>query len=361
MPRVPDPERRQRPRKSTNTNGSGSANGGASSLRRISPRAPIDAFDHHVLTRQVWEELFKIFEDHYSADLPFLHSPTFKAPLYRVSFESSASTRPRGSDVFLLAFLALTARFHHGLTKHHAVGISNPPPGDPLRASEYYAAAALAHMSTWWTEDEYCDLERTQAMLMLGLHEWSMCRGSKAWLIIGMAIRSAQAMGLQYELSLDDKPMASSLPLSADGELLEADSKPHTSNGPHVPIADAFIQQEIRRRTFWSCYIMDRYLSSGKYRPQMLHASSIRIQLPASENSFLFAAKVRTLMLDNERNAVQDAREQTFRLSTGRSTGKDDDNGQLEVGDNEGLLSRYIKILEIYGMVVEWSCSGGRR
>jgi hypothetical protein len=43
--------------------------------------------------------------------------------------------------------------------------------------------------------------------------------------------------------------------------------------------------------------------------------------------------------------------------------GLDEDNekGRLQAGADEGLLSRYVKILEIYGKVVQWSCAGGRR
>jgi hypothetical protein len=39
----------------------------------------------------------------------------------------------------------------------------------------------------------------------------------------------------------------------------------------------------------------------------------------------------------------------------------DEDKGRLETGEHEGLISRYIKILQIYGKVVKWSCAGGRR
>jgi hypothetical protein len=126
---------------------------------------------------------------------------------------------------------------------------------------------------------------------------------------------------------------------------------------------------------------MDRYLSSGKYRPQMLQAKELRIQLPASERSFLFAEQVRTLMLGEEdqrvagRAEVQNHRKASVMLGmTGTPERKmpvspkttalydqDEDLPRLETGPDEGLVSRYIKILEIYGKVVKWSCSGGRR
>jgi hypothetical protein len=213
---------------------------------------------------------------------------------------------------------------------------------------------------------------------MLGLHEWGMCRGGKAWLTVGMAIRAAQAMGLQYELELDDEPLSRSLALKCEAERLGVDSSRRSSLSGERSAEDAFIQQEIRRRTFWSCYIMDRYLSSGKYRPQMLHASELRIQLPASERSFLFAEKVRTLMLGEDENKVGRLEVQNHRAaSVLRGNGStpernvapsptslrehEDDKGRLETGSDEGLISRYVKVLEIYGKVVQWSCAGGRR
>lgn len=108
----------------------------------------------------------------------------------------------------------------------------------------------------------------------------------------------------------------------------------------------------------------------------MLHAHELRIQLPASERSFLFAEKVRTLMLGEDerkilREDVQNHRQQSVALGTGSSSERNMTSSQrlavdgaecrLEAGPEEGLVSRYVKILEIYGRVVTWSCSGGRR
>ncbi|KAK5121812.1 hypothetical protein LTR85_004687 [Meristemomyces frigidus] len=352
---------------------------------RDSPRPLLDALDPRLLTPTVWQELFDIFQVHYSADLPFLHPPTFLKPLRQSTAQppsgtatpsdASASARPPASLEFLLAFLALTARFHAKLVAHHSPSTSARP-SNPLIASEYYAAAANERLATSWTDNCLHDIERTQATLMLGLHEWGMCRGAKAWLTIGMAIRAAQAMGLQYELDLDDEPMSHSRALGCEAERMGVGSNPKGSLNGAKTDEDAFIEQEIRRRTFWSCYIMDRYLSSGKYRPQMLHAHELRIQLPASERSFLFAEKVRTLMLGEDehtvaRAEVQNHRQQSVMLGTGDAPERkvaplskqesDEEKGRLEVGADEGLVSRYVKILEIYGRVVQWSCAGGRR
>ena len=381
---VGESERRQRPRKSNHTFATN-----PTSSSRESPRPLLDALDSRLLTPVVWQELFDIFQIHYSADLPFLHSPTFLKPLRQASKQppspldiptnTSSAARPPASPDFLLAFLALTARFHPKLVAHHSPSTSTRA-SNPLIASEYYAVAADGRLSGNWHDRKIPEIERVQATLMFGLHEWGMCRGARAWLAVGSAIRSAQAMGLQYELDLDDEPLSRSLALNCEAERLGVDFHRGSSSGQGDE-ADAFIQQEIRRRTFWSCYIMDRYLSSGKYRPQMLHAKELRIQLPASESSFIFAEKVRTLMLGEEENRVagraevQNHRQASVKLGT---TGTpepgmapspksvpmaetDEDNSRLETGADEGLVSRYIKILELYGKVVKWSCSGGRR
>lgn len=357
----------------------------ASGLRE-SPRPPLDALDPRLLTPQVWQELFDIFQIHYSADLPFLHRPTFLKPLRQAGVElpsmsapndPATNARPPGSDEFLLAFLALTARFHPKLISHHS-----PPTSvrasNPLIASEYYGMAALERLSYAWADFHTPDIERTQAMLMVGLHLWGMCRGAKAWLAIGTAIRFAQAMGLQYEVDLDDEPLSRSVALHCEAEQLGVDRR--DANAEAMDTADEFVQQEVRRRTFWSCFIMDRYLSSGKYRPQMLHATDLRIQLPASEQSFLFAEKVRTLMLGEEDNRVARADVRNHRQAsvmlgtTGTPEPKmapspnsvpmhdhEEEQIRLESGAEEGLVSKYVKVLEMYGHVIKWSCAGGRR
>ena len=224
---------------------------------------------------------------------------------------------------------------------------------------------------------------------MLGLHEWGMCQGAKAWISIGVAVRSAQVLGLQFEQELDDMPLSRSLALNTEAHHLGINPD---RRGPRSMLdkGDAFIEQEIRRRTFWSCFIMDRYLSSGKYRPSMLNVKDLRIQLPSSERAFLFGEKVRTLMLGEEldevagRAEVQSQRQASVMLGTrsgdrershengDRAGGSyanhsdermrnDEKNGRWEIGADEGVLTRFIKALDLYGSIVKWSCAGGRR
>jgi hypothetical protein len=379
----PDPDRRPKPRKNVQTHPGTAA--GLGSLE--SPRPMLDALDPRLLTTTVWQELFEIYQKQFSADLPFLHRIPFLKPLRNVSTQHmggsmSASdisdARPPGSEDFLLAFLALTARFHPLLVAHHSPPTASRP-SNPLIASEYYANCANERQITLWPEQENHTnmIEGIQAGLMLGLHDWGMCRGHRAWMRVGVCIRSAQSMGLQYEKDLDDEPNSRSFALDVEAERMGINTDRMNISNAATSDMDENIAQEVRRRTFWSCYIMDRYLSSGKYRPQMLFAPLLRTQLPASDRSFAFGEKVRTLMLnDLDGNGVNRAEVQSHRqamLNTGHQTEAADvlspnsmqdsetDKGRLQAGVDEGLLSRYIKILEIYGKVVQWSCAGGRR
>ncbi|KAB2574991.1 hypothetical protein BFW01_g12016 [Lasiodiplodia theobromae] len=388
LDRVPageTPRRQPRPKKSS------ASIPGTSSSNRDSPHALVDALDPTILTPKVWTELFDIFQTHYSTDLPFLHPPTFLKPLRQSSLQSSNSgfgdpasgPLPALSPLLLLAFLALTSRFHPQLVAYHSTSTSKQ---NPQIAAEYYASACRNRIASMYGGDPGVpDLQRIQAMLMLGLHEWGSCQGSKAWVTVGIAIRGAQLLGLQFEADLDDMPLARSTAMVEEARHLGVNVNQReyglSSKG------DAFIEQETRRRTFWSCFIMDRYLSSGKYRPQMLNIQDLRIQLPCSERAFLFGEKVKTLMLGEEihdvagRAHIQHQRKASVMLGsksgspnggtpvssdrspvTGTGLGREDEeDGRWEVGSDEGILSRFIKVLDLYGRIVKWSCSGGRR
>ncbi|KAF2085156.1 hypothetical protein K490DRAFT_75397 [Saccharata proteae CBS 121410] len=352
---------------------------------RDSPHAIIDALDPSVLTPKLWTELFDIFQIHFSTDIPFLHPPTFLKPLRQTSvqaiagFGESEASLPALPSVLLLAFLALTARFHPQLVAYHSPA-SSQRPSNPLIASEYYASACRARLAGHSGADgELTEMARTQALLMLGLHEWGMCNGTKAWLAVGVAIRSAQMLGLQFEAELDNQPFARSVALTEEASHLGVNLA--RRNSVVTRKEDELVEVETKRRIFWSCFILDRYLSSGKYRPQMLHASELKVQLPCSDRAFLFGEKVKTSMIGEGVNDVagraqlRNQRKLSIMLAPkhGSPNGdapsnfgpeihpKESDDARWEVGADEGVLSRYIKVLDLYGKIMQWSVGGGRR
>lgn len=296
---------------------------------------------------------------------------------------SKPSTLPPAHPLLLLGFLTLTARFHPQLVAHHSPPSSNRP-SNPLVASEYYASALKARISGNSGDGlGQASLARVQAMVMIAIHEWGHCEGSKAFISVGVAIRYAQLLGLEYQDDLDDEPQARSIPFKPGfPQSYEAERKLSDDS-------DAFIEQEIRRRTFWACFILDRYMSNGKHRPQMLRISDLRVQLPVSERAFLFGDRVRTQILTEDlddvdpRTGIQTSRRTSLLLGTngdarrspGQSTstpgsyrepdmdrdGVTSKEGRWEIGPSEGLVSWYIKAIDLYGKITRWSCAGGRR
>lgn len=277
---------------------------------------------------------------------------------------NSPSPQLPASPMLLLGVLTLTARFHTQLVTHHS-----PPtptrPSNPLVASEYYASALKSQFVTQHELIGQPSLDRIQALLMLGLHEWGMCRGVTAWIHVGIATRMSQAMGLQFERDLDDEPEALSSALRSEAAHLGVNADRRGSRNEKLATDNTFTNQEIRRRTFWSCFLMDRYLSSGKFRPQMINVHDLRIQLPSSDKAFLFGEQVETRTLSEElEDASMTANSESHpptrraRHENGQGNGE---AGRLEAGADEGVLSRVVKIVEIWGRIAKWSCGGGRR
>ena len=51
-------------------------------------------------------------------------------------------------------------------------------------------------------------------------------------------------------------------------------------------VALSFTDREIRRRTMWACFLMDRFNSSGTDRPTFIKEETLRIPLPIKEKNF---------------------------------------------------------------------------
>ncbi|KKZ60117.1 hypothetical protein EMCG_05142 [[Emmonsia] crescens] len=362
-----DSPKRQRSRKSTNAVSSGAKD-------VIKPSSHI--LDSSILTVKVWESLFELFQLHFSTILPFLHPTTFLAQIRQLSASSAQQEgQPSGghsqspipaseaSPLILLGVLALTARFHPQLTHYHS-----PPspvaPCNPLVASDFYANALRSRLSgTDGVDLTSTDISRVQALLMLSLHEWGMCRGKNGWVYLGMAIRLAQAMGLSFELENDQPSHRTSSPGMPNAEAEQRDQRGQNS--------DDVIEQETRRRTFWSCFMLDRYLSSGKYRPRMIKVRDVEIQLP-SDNAFAFGERTRGIQIPSLRHSMgygedsklrPNAQSDLKQWSSTSHRNESSENGidRWEVGAEECVLSRLIRIVRIWGTIAKWSCSGNRR
>ena len=137
----------------------------------------------------------------------------------------------------------------------------------------------------------------------------------------GMATRMAYALQLHRELDYD--------PL---GQKQEKKSQL------------SFTDREIRRRTMWSCFLMDRFNSSGTERPMFADEEVIKVQLPIKESSFQMEIPGPTENLDGRvPNPITD------------------NNGQLsDARDNMGVAAYMIRIVGLWGRVIKYMNMGGK-
>jgi hypothetical protein len=80
-------------------------------------------------------------------------------------------------------------------------------------------------------------------------------KGPRAWMFAGMAVRMAQELGLHKVDEVRSKP---------NSEVL-------------------FIQNEVRRRTFWSCFRLDRFAACALGRPTLIDEDDCDVRLPCNE------------------------------------------------------------------------------
>ncbi|KAI1775190.1 fungal-specific transcription factor domain-containing protein [Hypoxylon cercidicola] len=283
------------------------------------------------LTEDLWEQILDLYKLHFAPELPFLHLPTMKEKLGR-KIKASQPVNNSELNLVLLGVLTLTARFHPDLVKYVA-HICNNPPGnvrtrpvqtqlDPAAASEYYADTLTMALGSLRTIMKVASVERVAALLMLGLYEWSQTDpksgGLGAWMYVGVAIRMAQYLRLGFgDMSESGDTHSKPAELQRRGSFQQS---------------QVALDKETRRRTMFSCFILDRMLSCGKERVSMVNPEDLQIQLPCSEDKFDLAMEVRTGFLrDRVRHGLDDS-----------------------------VLSRFIQLVDIWGEVSRFSSEGGR-
>lgn len=240
----------------------------------------------------------------------------------------------------LLGFLALTARYHPEL-------VSRIGP-DKIATADYYANATEKCLGSIPGKGS---LEKAQAMLFLGFHRWSALKGENGWHFIGLATRYVQNLGYQKEEERDVKDT----------------SRVAASSNEFAQREDA-IDREIRRRTFWSCFILDRYTGCAGNRVYMINVDDIATQLPCSDDAFNKGLKVKTRFL-GESDEKYAKRRQTVMEDIRRSqeyalwdnSSKGDEEVKWEVGKDVAELSLYIQTVHHFGLVLTWSIRKGRR
>ncbi|KAH3938434.1 hypothetical protein HBH98_161960 [Parastagonospora nodorum] len=292
------------------------------------------------LTPKVWGELFEIYEKHFASDFPFLHRRRFLEPLHQSNefaaprLDSGRLPCPRHPPYLLLGFLALTARYHPEIVSR--LGL------DKVATADYYANATEIRLGSLPGQGS---LEKAQAMLFLGFHRWSALKGGNGWYIIAIATRYVQNLGYH----------------KLDGGSNDRDGMNRTTID--LPQMQDAIGLEIRRRTFWSCFILDRYTGCAENRDYMINVDDIATQLPCSDEAFNKGLKVQTRFLgegdntDRERRLTDELRNSNNRIWDSGSNGNEEIKQQE--GMDEATLSLYIQTVNFFGLV--WSFRKERR
>lgn len=250
-------------------------------------------------SKEIQEHLAEVYFDYvYGQSYPLLHKPSFMRRL----------TAGKVPPVLILAMCAISARF------------STHP---QLRSEPCFLRG-----DTWAERAREIALKRYDApnitilivYLLLGLHEFGTCQGGRSWMFGGMAQRMAYALQLHKENEFD--PSAS-----------EPDRKPLSAT-----------DREIRRRTMWSCFLMDRFNSSGTDRPLFVHEQYIEVQLPVKEHLYVHEIHAPTENLEgNVPNPVPP------------------DSGQLSnPRDNMGVSAYTIRLVCIWGKLIKYMNLGGK-
>lgn len=108
------------------------------------------------------------------------------------------------------------------------------------------------------------ELSIVQTILLLAIIDYTDGRTQGSWIKVGLAIRFAQDFRLMVE---------------PDKEL-----------GP--------IQQEERRRVFWSFFLCDKLISCGRERPPVINDHQCKLQLPADDDEWRAGQYCQTPTLD---------------------------------------------------------------
>jgi hypothetical protein len=289
------------------------------------------------LSPTVWSQVFDLYRLHFATELPFLHLASLKEKMGS-KFRAKASETSPETNLVLLGILTLTARFHADLVKYVANsrvsvlgGAKNKPiqvGTDASAASEYFAKALVTALGPLSVCVTVASIERVQAFLMLGLYEWTQAKpktgGLGAWMYVGLAIRMAQALRLGFGDKEDSASPRRTRPISQTFRASVSNSQ-------------TIVDREIRRRTMFSCLILDRMLACGKERVSTIRSEDLQIQLPCSEVSFDLSEDVVTSFL------------------------KSDDRGSRQgPAKGDSVLGCFIRLVDIWGEISKFTFAGGR-
>ncbi|KAJ4261599.1 hypothetical protein NW762_007030 [Fusarium torreyae] len=197
-------------------------------------RAPVffDPPRPELPARHLVDQLLHAYQCSSHTMFPILHFPTFRASVNDLYNSGVGRTSPAWLSLF---FTVLAAGSLFSPT-------SNSQPNSFYEPAEFLETANK--MIDPWANDFTLDHARALTLVTLCLNEMNL--KSAAWTWLGRAVRVSQDLGL------------------------------HIESGPWP-----FIEGEMRRRTWWMIYIMDRTLATELGRPVLINDEDCDVSLPA--------------------------------------------------------------------------------
>jgi hypothetical protein len=224
---------------------------------------------------------------HKFPELAFLHLPSVSLSINKLDLEKVQG--------LLTAILALCAPLLNATTKETI---------HTLRAAQEYGECIRNFISQEMKSAP--KIEMVQTLLIISMYEWSIGSGYQAWMYSGMAIRMMQCL-----------------------QIMERKQK-------IIGIA-----AEVKSRTYWSCFVLDKIIFHGASQQPALPLSSIEIPFPLGEQDFAFGTpSSMSRNLHQERSRV------------------DSDRSVSTVDDYYGVL---IRGFDIWSRIMELMTNGGRR
>ncbi|KAF2834706.1 hypothetical protein M501DRAFT_999949 [Patellaria atrata CBS 101060] len=284
------------------------AAGAASEITGLPPKTSEVHEESNLLTegredlppKDIQEHLAEVYFNYvYGQSYPLLHKPSFMRKL-------AAGLVP---PVLILSVCAIAARFS---THPH---VRTDPPF--LRGEKWAATARGIALKRYDTPN----ITILICYLLLGLHEFGTCQGGRSWMFGGMAQRMAYA--LQLHKDVDRDPSGNN---RAESRVLSSTDR------------------EIRRRTMWSCFLMDRFNSSGTDRPIFVSDQCIQVQLPIKESYFQMELFGPTEDLDG--NVPKSVEKESTDLPNAK--------------ENMGVTSYLVRLVALWGRLVKYMNFGGK-
>lgn len=192
--------------------------------------------------RSVLLKLVEIYFTHVNNQTyGFLHRPTFLRHI----------EEGKVSDGLLYSVCAISARFS---TTYAPPSLSRKPSDKETPAYHAGEPYAIEARKLALRDFDKPTVQNVQTLLLLALHDFGAKKGQKAWMFAGMAIRMASALRLNREV---DGVAVEREGTSARDEPQNAFRYSGNKTSPKETVS--WIEREIRRRTFWACFVMDVY------------------------------------------------------------------------------------------------------